>query len=658
MKDFKKDYYKILALLVSSSDDDVKLAYRQQAKKYHPDLNPNNPDSDTFIREINEAYEVLGNKDERFVYDQYLLSKKLQRQKELTSEYHKNRNKHTYTTTTTQSAEKRTYLTGKIFFKYCGKHDEKEAENIFRETFYKLKITQTDAIIEKTYTQPFSTELLEVFALNKPLDLKIQQPVSCQILNKDNVIQDYRLNLINLTVPNPEIINVTKHEGESFGVITGKFYCYLKQEIKIEVTECFGETGEIEKKTKDGVKYFRNEYYNSDCSKYWGNWIAEIINPIYKPTGRTQKAGNYTRSENKYANSQVNWGPWRYSSQTIPANSGCLDSLGSFLLVGLGGMFILFLVPKLTFLLPFLLIPFLLNLLPLNFWNWSFRIAFILFGLFFSLAIITSIFRLENRNNEQKVVKPIPVIDKPKYTPVINPRLRDHVLDTMIAHRMVWTDYNGKAYDGNFSVRKSALDQAHFYKQNLDIISDSENSYDKIIFLLKENDRNKLSGLYTMFDSIRVENKPSSMLFAEIIVSFVQTIPYTLILPEACDSRYYQDAFTAKYLSKPGARCDGFEKYGINTPVEFISYLNGDCDTRTLLLYTMLSHYNFDVVVLSSTHYSHSILGINLPYDGSAFNYNNQRYIFWETTAKDIKPGVISNEISNTDYWRISLKSK
>jgi hypothetical protein len=75
-------------------------------------------------------------------------------------------------------------------------------------------------------------------------------------------------------------------------------------------------------------------------------------------------------------------------------------------------------------------------------------------------------------------------------------------------------------------------------------------------------------------------------------------------------------------------------------------------------LYTIFSHYDYDVALLSSEFYGHSILGINLPISGTAFNYKNQRYVMWETTAPNCKPGVIPNEISNTNNWRISLKSK
>lgn len=64
-----KDYYKILGVSKSSSQDEIKKAYRKLAVKYHPDKNVNNKVSEEKFKEINEAYEVLGNTDKRKKYD-------------------------------------------------------------------------------------------------------------------------------------------------------------------------------------------------------------------------------------------------------------------------------------------------------------------------------------------------------------------------------------------------------------------------------------------------------------------------------------------------------------------------------------------------------------------------------------------------------------
>lgn len=65
------DYYKILGLDKSASTEDIKKAYRKLARKYHPDVNPNNKEAHKKFQEINEANEVLGDPEKRKKYDQY-----------------------------------------------------------------------------------------------------------------------------------------------------------------------------------------------------------------------------------------------------------------------------------------------------------------------------------------------------------------------------------------------------------------------------------------------------------------------------------------------------------------------------------------------------------------------------------------------------------
>ena len=66
-----KDYYDILGVSKSASQDDIKSAYRKLAKLYHPDLHPNDPECAQKFKEINEAYEVLGDSNKRSNYDQF-----------------------------------------------------------------------------------------------------------------------------------------------------------------------------------------------------------------------------------------------------------------------------------------------------------------------------------------------------------------------------------------------------------------------------------------------------------------------------------------------------------------------------------------------------------------------------------------------------------
>jgi curved DNA-binding protein len=65
------DYYKILGIDKSATPKDIKNAYRKLARKYHPDLNPNNKDAKKNFQQINEANEVLSDPEKRKKYDQY-----------------------------------------------------------------------------------------------------------------------------------------------------------------------------------------------------------------------------------------------------------------------------------------------------------------------------------------------------------------------------------------------------------------------------------------------------------------------------------------------------------------------------------------------------------------------------------------------------------
>jgi molecular chaperone DnaJ len=66
-----KDFYETLGVPKTASKDEIKKAYKKLAKKYHPDLNPNNPEAVEKFKEVNEAASVLGDEKKREHYDQF-----------------------------------------------------------------------------------------------------------------------------------------------------------------------------------------------------------------------------------------------------------------------------------------------------------------------------------------------------------------------------------------------------------------------------------------------------------------------------------------------------------------------------------------------------------------------------------------------------------
>src|SRR3954469_21883737 len=66
-----RDYYEVLGVAKTTSEDDIKKAYRNLARQFHPDRNPGDKQAEAKFKEVQDAYDVLSDKQKRAQYDQF-----------------------------------------------------------------------------------------------------------------------------------------------------------------------------------------------------------------------------------------------------------------------------------------------------------------------------------------------------------------------------------------------------------------------------------------------------------------------------------------------------------------------------------------------------------------------------------------------------------
>lgn len=498
----------------------------------------------------------------------------------------------------TISTPRYTYVKGKFWGKfYSDKELDKELEY---EQFYKFKIYEGEIEIVETSKNPLPKSAISNKAIKIHPSQMPEKTMFFQNKNGEKVYYE-----LNITEPYFQNFTFSKelqqNEGnEAFGTITADFYGYI-----IDYTH---------------VEKYKKRYALINLKKF--------VPPVSPPPPEPPEP-----PEPPTAKTSFN-----------PCTIMLFIAIAAFLISLIFG-FAFGIVISTIFLFYVL-------------FNCYFRFLKYLFYVLGLMLLVGFIFSLTRINWDFSPKPYIPKIVENNYKPVLRKKIfllenKKGKPDFLMEQEFNWRSYNKEFYSGKYGIKNSDFVNAKIFKNSL-----SENlPYSKIIYSIKENDKNNLQQVYRMFDKIQAKRNLSKEKFAEMVVSFVQNIPYSMILPGSCDAKDYNSEYIRQYLQDKKAPCSAFQKFGINTPVEFLVNLNGDCDTRTLLVFTILERYKYDVVLLSSDVYQHSIIGINLPYQGARYEFMNKSYIFWETTSFS-PPGIIDNEISNTNNWYISLKSK
>lgn len=539
--------------------------------------------------------------------------------------------------TISKQVERRTYIRGKFVGKYVGYIDYNKS-NLYYENFYNIELLEGEIILQKNKKDIYrwtDVNPKEVSNTTYSFDA-LPQPIKCKVYDTDENVKNYKIIL-----QEPQVIN-----------------CVLSKVLN-ETDKVFGD---IEGDISGYIVHFDTEKETVKVPDQIDTPIPQPIHLEYKTnnkTGNIEISGNYQRWEYYYSDGTTYWGEWTKKGKTEDSIS-FLEVLGNLIqIIILLAIVIPILIVGWPVILPIIGIVlglyFLSSLTSLlvRLLGWLIQLIGIAFLIFFIFSLV-SIFSDTPNDNDNSVadVEHLDLKEEVKeveYDPTLQ--------DSIISHHRIWNDYDGNKYTANISTRVSDFREVNRFRNNLSGNLQSTNQYNNIISQLYNLEKNKLNLIYPVFDSLKTEYNLNKMQFAEMIVSCIQDIPYTLILNEACNASLYDDKFITEYLKK-GEKCEGFIKYGLFAPTEFMANLSGDCDTRTLLLFTILDHYQYDVVMLGSELYKHSIIGINLPYKGISKIIKNKKYILWETTARGIRPGVISRDISDTQFWDVTIISK
>ncbi len=221
----------------------------------------------------------------------------------------------------------------------------------------------------------------------------------------------------------------------------------------------------------------------------------------------------------------------------------------------------------------------------------------------------------------------------------------------------IWKDNYGNHYETELSVRERDYLKLKNHINSYNPPTTGHfwgNLYDYI----DRTDTPSLDLVLEAFNSINDSKKLNKMEFAEMVVSCIQDIPYSLVFQGECESADNYEESIKRILDDCPECCIGNIKYGIQNPVSFLQNLKGDCDTRTVLIYSVLKHFDYDIAIVNSEFYRHSILGINLPANGLHKMHNGKKYILWETTAKYFEVGTLSPNFNNVAHWNVILTSK
>ncbi len=232
--------------------------------------------------------------------------------------------------------------------------------------------------------------------------------------------------------------------------------------------------------------------------------------------------------------------------------------------------------------------------------------------------------------------------------------------DEISSKEIKWYDFANAFYKANYntsvsSFQNSTLQQAEL-RNRITNYNSSADFYGQFYSGLYKIDENKIRAISKIFSDSAAKKNMDALQTAEMVVTFIQEIPYYLVHEGTCEVAIQSgNTFMVEYHQKHKP-CLPNIVAGVQSPYEFLHNLKGDCDTRSLLAFSILKELNIASSVWVSEAYGHSILGVGVPVGyGIHKEINGVSHYGVELTAKGYRLGMVAPENNIPVNWDVAI---
>ena len=229
--------------------------------------------------------------------------------------------------------------------------------------------------------------------------------------------------------------------------------------------------------------------------------------------------------------------------------------------------------------------------------------------------------------------------------------------DYLVDHEVQWDDFIDNDYIGKYTTSTLKFAESNRMHNAWAKVPQNKvsNFWGEIYDDMSNSDNPKLDSLVNYFQNERQAKGLNELEAAEMVVAFIQEIPYVLVHDESCEKAIAEGGFMAEYHTE-GRPCLPGIVAGVQSPYEFIHNMQGDCDTRSLLGYTILSKMKIPCSIWVSQAYGHSIMGVALPAQSKNYKtVNGMRHFGVELTARGFRVGMMASDQTDMDNWTVVL---